>query len=88
MVEDLLAVLAEALSSVARHARAHNVTVSAATSADRLTLDVTDDGVGIGSTTRCGGLTSLRQRTEHLQGVLSLTPNRPTGTRLSWVVPI
>jgi nitrate/nitrite-specific signal transduction histidine kinase len=88
MVEDLLAVLAEALSSVARHARAHNVTVSAATSADRLTLDVTDDGVGIGSTTCCGGLTSLRQRTEHLQGVLSLTPNRPTGTHLSWVVPI
>jgi len=85
MVEDLLAVLAEALSNVASHARAHNVTVSAATSADRLTLDVTDDGVGIGSTTRCGGLTRLRQRTEHLQ---SLTPNRPTGTHLSWVVPI
>lgn len=51
VIEDLLAVLAEALSNIARHAEARTVTVSASTGGGRLTLE-------------------------------------PTGTRLSWFVPI
>ena len=46
-VENLLAVLGEALSNTARHARARAVEVTVSASGQELTLQVADDGVGL-----------------------------------------
>ena len=43
---DLIRVVQEALSNVARHARAHRVTISVDYSGDEVLLDIHDDGVG------------------------------------------
>jgi signal transduction histidine kinase len=47
IADDLLAVVREALSNVARHAEASSVEVEVTAQAGSLTLDVRDDGVGL-----------------------------------------
>jgi signal transduction histidine kinase len=88
VIEDLLAVLREALSNIARHAHAGSATVAVTVSADRLDLEVTDDGAGIPATTRHSGLANLRRRAEHHGGTLTLTPRQPNGTQLTWSIPL
>ena len=88
VVDDLLAVLWEALSNIARHARAGAVRVATRTVAGQLTLEVVDDGVGLGSSTRCSGLGNLRRRAEHHHGTLTLAANTPRGTCLTWTVTL
>ena len=75
--EDLLAVLREALTNIARHAHAHTADVDSRPTPQRLTLDVRDDGIGIGATTRRSGLANLRHRAQHHGGTLTLSPLRP-----------
>jgi signal transduction histidine kinase len=94
VVGELLAVVREALTNVARHAKAHAVCVSI-TASDELTLEVADDGVGIGTTQRRSGLANMRLRAERLGGRMQVgdavarpaAGERP-GTRLSWKVPL
>ncbi|MFJ3670178.1 PAS domain S-box protein [Streptomyces sp. NPDC090106] len=84
----LLAVLREALSNAARHARATAVHVRVQSGADLL-LDVTDDGRGPGpSAPGRGGLAELRRRTDRLGGTLDLTARPEGGTRLCWRIPL
>ena len=84
---DVLAVLREALSNAARHARAHRVIVSLEMN-ERLRLVVDDDGVGIGESSRRSGLLNLRRRAEAHGGHLRVdTGSTGTGTRLVWDVP-
>ena len=85
--EDLLAVLREALTNIARHAHAHTADVDLSGHPRWLTLDIRDDGAGLGDTTRRSGLTNLRHRAQHHGGTLTLTPCDPTGTWLSWSIP-
>jgi signal transduction histidine kinase len=88
-VEDqALAVLREALSNVARHAQASQVDVTVDVSADGvLSVQVTDNGVGIPDDGRRSGLRNLASRAEKLGGELLLTAADP-GTRLDWRVPL
>jgi signal transduction histidine kinase len=85
--DDLLAVLREALTNAARHAHATVVDVELSAADDRLTLDVRDDGRGIGETTRCSGLANLRHRAERYGGTLAVDSGSD-GTRLTWSVPL
>lgn len=87
LADDLVAVLREALSNVARHARA-DASHIAITVDGRLTVVVTDDGTGIRPGTRLSGLANLQSRAERHRGTLAVTANDPAGTRLSWSVPI
>ncbi|HET9116890.1 MAG TPA: ATP-binding protein, partial [Pseudonocardiaceae bacterium] len=87
IVDDLLAVLREALTNVARHAHAGSAEVDVTTSTHRLTLDVRDNGIGIDSTARNSGLANLRQRAERHRGTLTVTDRDPSGTWLSWSIP-
>lgn len=95
VVADLVAVLREALTNTARHARATRVDVDLTTTTRELIMRVIDDGVGIGDTGRRSGLANLRQRAEHHGGSLLLAstpgggpqPARP-GTELRWTVPL
>ncbi|WP_244224138.1 GAF domain-containing protein [Streptomyces tirandamycinicus] len=87
--EQLLAVLREALSNAARHARATAVEVTAETDGARLRLRVADNGRGIDpAVTRRSGLDNLRRRATDLGGGFTLTPNQPTGTIVEWTVPL
>ncbi|MEZ0094378.1 GAF domain-containing protein [Streptacidiphilus sp. EB129] len=103
VAEHLLAVLAEALSNVARHARAHAVEVIVSASRTDLTLTVTDDGAGMpaagmsdggmsdgGTSDRVtrSGLANLAERAERCGGTFAVAPAVPRGTRLLWQVPL
>ncbi|MEV5985282.1 GAF domain-containing protein [Streptomyces sp. NPDC052051] len=87
--DHLLAVLGEALSNAARHARATSVDVTVETSGTTLRLRVADDGRGIDpAVTRRSGLANLRRRAEDLGGTFTLDANSPSGTVVEWVVPL
>ncbi|UZJ26440.1 GAF domain-containing protein [Rhodococcus antarcticus] len=95
VVDDLVAVLREALTNAARHAGAEHVEVDLLASTTRLSLVVLDDGTGLGGATRRSGLANLRCRAEQHGGTLLLepgteTPTRPhhEGTRLTWTIPL
>ena len=88
LVDDLLAVLREALSNVARHARARTCEVDVVVEDGRLVLEVSDDGIGPASGGRRSGLVNLRRRAERHGGTFTVEPGRPAGTRLRWTVPL
>jgi len=87
VADDLVAVLREALSNIARHAHARAAEVDLSAGTTLITLDVHDDGIGLGPTARRSGLANLRRRAEHHGGSLTLAPRRPTGTTLTWTIP-
>ena len=91
--EQALATLREALSNAARHAAATVVEVTVDLDADgMLTVQVTDNGIGIPADGRRSGLTNMASRAEKLGGDLQLGPADPgapsPGTRLEWRVPV
>jgi signal transduction histidine kinase len=89
VVPDLLAVLRELLSNVARHAGATGVRVSLSASAAELVLCVEDDGVGTDPAKARGGLVNVRGRAEDLGGSLELGPGSGgSGTVVTWRVPL
>ncbi|WP_235840665.1 sensor histidine kinase [Corynebacterium liangguodongii] len=67
-------VVREALSNIVRHAHATEAVITVDVLGDQATIDVYDDGVGIG--TREGfGLTGLRARVEEAGGALTVEGN-------------
>lgn len=85
---ELVAALREALSNVARHARASSVEVVVSAD-DELTLSVADDGVGPSSELTAGhGLENLRARAESLGGTCIVRRRAAGGTVVEWRVPL
>ncbi|HEY0696489.1 MAG TPA: GAF domain-containing sensor histidine kinase, partial [Micromonospora sp.] len=84
----LLAVLREALSNAVRHARAGRVDVEVRAERGRLTVVVTDDGVGTDPAAARSGLVNLRERAEERGGSFELARAEPSGTTLRWSVPL
>jgi signal transduction histidine kinase len=87
MGEHLLAVLGEALSNIARHANASKVLVTVEAQSD-LSLRVVDDGVGIRSGGRRGGLRNMVERAESMGGTCTVGPREKRGTVVEWRVPL
>jgi signal transduction histidine kinase len=88
IADDLLAVLREALTNTARHAHATSANVDLSVTSDRVTLEVRDDGTGIGDTTRRSGLANLHRRADHHHGTLTIRSADASGTHLIWNVPL
>jgi two-component system sensor histidine kinase DevS len=84
LAHDILAVTREALSNCARHARATAVSISLARQDGLITLDITDNGRGIGTPARSSGLASMRRRAERNGGTFKITTPASGGTRLTW----
>jgi two-component system, NarL family, sensor histidine kinase DevS len=84
LADDVVAVVREALSNVARHAAASSVSVEVSLMRGLVTVDVCDDGRGIDNPTRSSGLTNLRRRAEAHRGSLHLSPSPQGGTHLRW----
>ena len=73
-------VVAEALNNVARHAGAGTCVVSVRRGRE-LTLEITDDGIGVAAPYRAGvGLASMRDRAGELGGEFQIVPAEPRGT--------
>ena len=75
----------EALSNVAKHARATSVDVRIATDGTHLSLIVSDDGTGFSRSRRTGyGLAGMRARCEAFGGSFeTATPATGHGTRVT-----
>jgi signal transduction histidine kinase len=77
-------IVQEALTNVSRHAQASACTVRlACTDGRALTIEVTDDGVGLPETPEGGvGLHSMRERAAELGGECEIVSSWPSGTRV------
>jgi signal transduction histidine kinase len=80
-------VVAEALTNVAKHARAEHVEVTAAVDNDTLRIDVCDDGVG-GARLEGSGLVGLRDRVTTFGGELYVDSPPGGGTRVTATLPL
>jgi signal transduction histidine kinase len=80
-------IASEALTNVAKHARASTVELSATLDDRVLTLEVRDDGVGGVDAARGSGILGLTDRVEALGGTISITSASGGGTRLSVRLP-
>jgi signal transduction histidine kinase len=80
-------VVAEAITNVAKYARASYVTVSIRRSNGSATVVVTDDGVGGADPALGTGLRGLADRLEALEGRLEVDSPTAQGTRISAEIP-
>lgn len=85
-------VLQEALTNVARHARARRVEVDVRASADQLVLAVADDGRGISERALGGteslGLVGMRERAAAFGGDVTIRPRERRGTLVVLRMPL
>lgn len=90
VVPDVLQVVREALSNVARHARAGRVSVQARRHTTDLVVSVVDDGVGFEPQKPAvgRGLENVKERASVLSGTVTLDSAPGEGTRLTLTVPL
>ena len=88
VTDNIVATLREALTNVARHAKATSARVTVTADED-IVLIVDDDGVGAATFQRDGGhgVTNLSERARMLGGRVAITALSPRGTRVDWRVP-
>jgi len=88
LADNALAVLREALSNVARHARASKADVTVDADEGHLTITVRDNGRGFHPGDRRSGLANMTQRARDLHGDLTVCSGADGGTVLAWRVPV
>lgn len=82
-------IVSEALANVVRHSAAHACSVSIGCDGEMLTVEVSDDGCGVGPAVRSGvGLASMRERAAELSGTLEVEPAHGGGTRVTARLPV
>ena len=86
IVDQMIHVVREALTNVARHAHADSASVELIATPERLAVVVTDDGVGIGDSERRGGTKNLRARAERHRGTCTVVSGPVRGTVLTWEI--
>ena len=80
-------VVSEALANVAKYARATHAEVAVRRDNGRVTVEITDDGVGGADAARGSGLHGLADRVAALDGTLSLDSPAGRGTRVRAEIP-
>jgi len=86
--DQLLPVLREAVSNIARHSLADSAQVEVEVGEEELRLTVSDDGIGLATDRSESGLRNVRRRATGLGGSVELLANEPRGTTLVWQVPL
>ncbi len=91
LAAEFLAVTSEALSNIARHARASAVSISLGMANGDVVLRISDDGVGLPDDGRGApghhGLSNMRERAKRLGGRLDIESQPGTGTAIVARVP-
>jgi PAS domain S-box-containing protein len=85
----------ELLANAGKHAKAHNVRIRLAVEGGRVSVAVADDGVGFdpraiesaGTAKRSFGLFSIRERTHHIGGSLSIVSEPGHGATFTLTAP-
>lgn len=81
-------IVLEAITNVFRHAQATRCMACLEAKNGRLTLTITDDGIGLPDTFRQGvGLASVRERAEELGGRCKIGSSKEGGTQITAVLP-
>ena len=88
LAPDLVAVLVEGLSNVARHAKAEHVEVVVAADRAEVSLRIRDDGVGLPPLGRRSGLANLGERAARHGGSFVAEALTAGGTESCWRVPL
>jgi len=88
LADDVAACVREALTNVAKHARATSANVDITVAAAEVTVSVSDNGIGVSQTRRASGLANLKARAEHRHGTFELSAGPSGGTRLIWKASI
>ena len=89
LLNDVTAVLREALTNVAKHSAATSAAVRVTAAGGDLRLVVDDNGRGIGDPHRSSGLANMRNRAEARAGTLAVgSAAGGSGTTLEWRVPV
>jgi len=86
--ENLLAVISEGISNVARHSGATSIEVSVDAARGRVKLVIADNGRGFKDPVRRSGLENLRQRARICGGRFDVKSVPGDGTRLLWSAPV
>lgn len=85
-------IIQEALTNIARHAEATNVTVNVVRLNGDLLVTIRDDGRGISAVdlekTGSLGLVGMRERVWNMQGEIVVASDEPPGTSIDIVLPI
>jgi signal transduction histidine kinase len=86
--EHVFAIVNEALSNIARHARARNVKIRAQNIGKYLQIVIKDDGIGLSPDAQPGhGLRNMRDRARLLNGRLDLSHPNNKGTTVTLKIP-
>ncbi len=88
VTDDAVAVATEGLANIVRHAEATEVAITISAAGGLLTIEMVDDGVGVGDRTHFSGLNNLRERADQRGGNFEIQNAKPHGTRLIWSVPV
>ncbi len=89
--DDLVAVVRELLTNIAKHAEAETVSVVVQLVDDRVELIVSDDGVGIAEGVARSGLANIAERARLHAGSCDIVSSRQpgqSGTVVHWRVPL
>jgi PAS domain S-box-containing protein len=81
----------EALHNIVKHARASNVEIKMVCTPERVTLEISDDGLGFdaqGDFPGHLGLRSMRERASRLGGTLEIESTPSRGTRIRALIPV
>jgi PAS domain S-box-containing protein len=81
-------IVSEALTNVAKHARANEARVTISRRRDILRCEIADDGRGGADASRGSGITGLRDRAEAAGGTLSVVSPPGGGTVVSAALPL
>jgi signal transduction histidine kinase len=81
-------VCAEALTNIAKYARAEHASIDVRRHAGRLRVEISDDGVGGADPTRGTGLRGLADRVDAVGGRLTVTSPIASGTSVVAEIPL
>lgn len=88
LADDVLAVVRESVSNVARHADAANCEIRVAVDRREIHVQIDDDGRGYSPGSRASGTANLEARAAALGGGYSIGTRPEGGTRVLWRSPI
>ncbi|UUE21320.1 GAF domain-containing protein [Microbacterium sp. J1-1] len=89
LADDVVAVVRESLTNVARHAHATTAQVSVSAAASHVTIIVEDDGIGMpAQPARASGTANLVTRAHTHGGICNIEPRSTGGARVRWRVPL
>jgi signal transduction histidine kinase len=89
--EALYRIAQEALHNIVKHARVSNVQLRMESDSEKVTLEISDDGIGFDAKDAFPGhlgLCSMRERASRLGGLLKVATAPDKGTRICTRLPI